>query len=614
MLIALLLLSGALSVQPARAVYASAQHGRTAFLAARDALSQQDFAVATGKLQEAVAAFTEAERRMGGLLPLRWIPLVATQVRAVDKLLDVGIAAGNAAIKLGTVALHVTAPLAGDDVSFASIPAAQKEEVLRLVHDAQPELEQAKRDLDVAATALDDVPRFGLFGPVADAVGAFDDQLPPLRSSLERALPVVRVLPDVLGYPTRRSYLFLLQNNTELRPTGGFIGTYGILSFENGEIVSFTTKNVYELDDAAGAMDSVPPEPLRRYLAATTWYFRDSNWSPDFPTAAREALRLYDVETKKAHTLDGVIAVTPVFIASLMEATGPLTVQGIRFTAENLVDTLEYEVEIGYAKKGIAEQDRKQIIASLSAQLFNKLLALPHERWNDLWKILVHDVEQKHVLMYLRGGEEQQLVQSLGWGGEVRSTDGDYLFIVDANLASLKTDPGVRRSITYSVARDGEDAVATAVITYRNEGTFNWKSTRYRTYTRVYVPSGSTLLSADGFFTDDKLHNGIPTQPTVGEELGKTVIGGFLSIEPKQERTLTLRYRLPATLAAPLAKGAYSLLLQKQAGTDARDLQLDITAGRRLQSYTPAVGATVDGSTYRLTSTLDKDLRVTLAP
>ncbi len=40
------------------------------------------------------------------------------------------------------------------------------------------------------------------------------------------------------------------------------------------------------------------------------WVFRDSNWSPDFPTAARQAVALY--RPGQPVSVDGVVALGPV--------------------------------------------------------------------------------------------------------------------------------------------------------------------------------------------------------------------------------------------------------------------------------------------------------------
>ena len=228
------------------------------------------------------------------------------------------------------------------------------------------------------------------------------------------------MIPKIAGYPESKTYLFLLENNTELRPTGGFIGTYGTLKVKDGEIEDFVTDNIYNLDVPAESFLNIdPPEPLKKYLKSERWFLRDSNWSPDFPATAEKALWFYEQERGPVKNFDGVIAVTPTFIESLIELTGELTVQGITFNKENFVDTLQYQVEQGYYRQGISDSERKEIIGQLSAMLLDRLLALPQSKWDDFWTTFTNDIEHKQILIYLRDPVAQATVSQENWGGEV---------------------------------------------------------------------------------------------------------------------------------------------------------------------------------------------------
>jgi hypothetical protein len=69
------------------------------------------------------------------------------------------------------------------------------------------------------------------------------------KNIVEVLIETIDVLPDFLGVGNeKKDYLVLLQNEMELRATGGFIGSYGILSFQNGRLMGFDIKDVYEAD------------------------------------------------------------------------------------------------------------------------------------------------------------------------------------------------------------------------------------------------------------------------------------------------------------------------------------------------------------------------------
>jgi len=471
-----------------------------------------------------------------------------------------------------------------------------------------------KDSIDRSANLIDQISDEDILEPLAQVVSPAKENINLAKTMIDKALPMLDIIPRVAGYPTEKKYLFLLQNNSELRPTGGFIGTYGILKMKDGEIAEFKTDNIYNLDAfVEGILDIKPPAPMVKYLTQDHWYMRDSNWSPDWPTAAQKAEEFYnserdiianlDLEEARKNNekikditplyeqsdVDGVIAVTPELITDLLKITGPITVGGIRFTDENLVDELEFRVGKEYAALGISDANRKEIIRSLADQIKAKLLAMPYHQLIDIVDLVAKALDQKEVLIYDKDPSLQALIDDRNWSGRVRATDGDYFYIVDTNLASLKTDQVIGRYAKYSISRKNGDLIATLESTYSHTGSFNWKTTRLRNYVRVYVPAGSELISSTGFTENDKLFDPARTaRPAeVYNELGKTVFAGFISIEPHETGTFTLTYKLPQSIKQKFDQSSYSLLVQKQPGTN-RFLTFDLKFGKNIESAYPA--------------------------
>ncbi|MFA5318027.1 MAG: DUF4012 domain-containing protein [Patescibacteria group bacterium] len=121
---------------------------------------------------------------------------------------------------------------------------------------------------------------------------------------------IINLLHSLLFEEQEQVYLILLQNNTELRPTGGFIGNYGILKIKEGRITSLYIDDIYNLDKLAEEkLEIIPPEPLRKYFNRERWFLRDINWSPDFSISAHRAWAMYLLEGGQ-EKIDGIIAVT----------------------------------------------------------------------------------------------------------------------------------------------------------------------------------------------------------------------------------------------------------------------------------------------------------------
>lgn len=555
----------------------AAKDGKAALERAQVLAREQEFAGAQTALDEAALAFSESQKGIDRLIILKVLPVAKTQLAAADHLLEAGIQLTTALKRLLVWVEKTLTALGSTDVRISSLAPEQTRELLRRLYEAEPDLQGIKAQVDLARQAADHIPRRGLLAPVRKVVTPFRAQLEDLQESVSQLVPLSRFLPPLAGYPEPKTYLFLLQNNTELRPTGGFIGTYGILTLRDGQITSFRTDNAYNLDlKVRGVLKVAPPEPLAKYNFSEGWFFRDSNWSPDFPTAARQALWFYRQEGGTGH-VDGVIAVTPTFVSSLLKHTGPLDVNGTKVDAKNLVEFLRFQVDEGYLREGLPESERKEIVGLLTGQLLEKLLGLEASRWPDVFQTIEENTKEKQIFVYLENSELQALASAVNWSGEIRSTPDDFLFVVDANIGSLKSDPFVQRSLAYTVHQEGSELQATLEITYDHQGELSKTVTRYRTYTRVYVPKGSELISADGpmIRCQDARLGTVKTE----EEFDRAVFGFFSCTEPKERRTVRLTYRLPPSLLPSPTDAGYALLVQKQGGTSSYPLTvtLDLT-------------------------------------
>lgn len=375
---------------------------------------------------------------------------------------------------------------------------------------------------------------------------------------------VLLLAPAFLSNEEAKTFLLLFQNNNELRATGGFWGSYGILTLERGKITKLFTDDIYHLDsEVIGKLKIEPPAPIKKYLNVNYWYLRDANWSPDFPTSANEALRFYKLEGGK-EKIDGVIAITPKVISDMLAVAGSLVVDGINYGADNFLSTLQYEVEKNYESRGASQWDRKDVIGQIASKLVERVWQLDL-RQTSLIASSVHDnLQNKNIIFYFPDQQQQNLVVRNNWSGEIRSSSADYLAVIDSNMAAFKSNQYVDRTISYDVQKkvisnDQYYYLATVKIKYQHRGSFSWDSTRYRTYTRVYVPQGAILNYWSGAMENDRSTK--PGVIDIGQEFGKTYFGTFIAVEPGQSGELIFSYRLPVNF------NPYSLLYQKQPGT-----------------------------------------------
>ncbi len=572
----------------------------------QESLVARDWAKTRELMDSVNININELERSIDRMYPITLVPGISGEVKATKSLL----AASKLTVASGISVVDwvQTIPILSEKEFglFSELTVQDKSVLLESLAGSSELWERINNQTTLALSFLEDAQTQTKLPIVNNQINNLGSKLYKGQTLFSQIQPWIAVAPEVLGHPKEKTYLLLLQNNTELRPTGGFIGTYGVLKIRNGELTSFVTDNVYNLDEPAKAYNTkVPPLPLQKYIKQSQWFFRDVNWDPDFPTTAQNAIQFYKDERGPVRNFDGVFAFTPELIEDLLAVVGPVYVDEKEFTADNLIYTLAYHVELGFKEEGVNIYNRKQIIDDVAQQLKEKLFSLSPSQMNDLAPLVFDALSERQVMFYFSDEKVGDIVASFGWDGRILGAKGDYLHVVDANLGSLKSDPAINRSISYTVEPTEEGELqATASVTYEHTADFDWKTTRYRTYTRIYVPQGSTLVSADG--NEEEL--------AITDEHGKTVFGTFISIEPLDTETLSFTYILPEELTQQIFADEYRLLIQKQAGTRAHDLELDITLPYKINVITPSDVFDKGGNQIKGTWDLSQDREVLLQP
>jgi len=415
------------------------------------------------------------------------------------------------------------------------------------------------------------------------------------------------LLHEALGFKEAQTYLVLFMNNTEIRPGGGFLGTYAVLQVKDGHPQILKVEGTEILDNSAPKDFQVePPKEMKELIKVKRWNFRDSNWYPDFALSAAKGLELYKMENGlSANEIDGVIGFTPTLIEDLLRITGPVIVEGEEFNAQNFLEKIEFEVEYGYAEKGVEFRDRKQMLSKLSYEVLRKGVREMYRKWPEYLSLMDKMIKEKQVVAYSLNPDLQKFILSKGLAGELKESPVDYLLWADANLGSLKTDLAVDRNLTYEIKPDGQGYLAKVTMHYDHNGVYDWRTTRYQTFARLYVPKGSKVLTVNGQSVEKGIKD--PFFST-GEEKGRAWFGAFIVIEPGKEKDLTFEYLLPSAVVQKIVSGDYELLAQKQIGTPANELKLNLDFGRQVYSAQPGEDKEFFGDKkYTFTTDLRED-------
>jgi len=477
-------------------------------------------------------------------------------------------------------------------LNFSKFSKEEKGRVLKKIYQSAPDLEKIKKDLGVARSNIEKINPNGILILVKWKILDLKEKVSFADNLLKRSIPLSNLLPIIAGYPEKKSYLLVLQNSDELRPTGGFIGTYGIMETELGDFMRLDTHDIYHMDMPIKDNFKVePPKPIKK-LFVPNWYMRDANWSPDWPTSAEKILWFYKEEDKLlppknqinnfSGEFSGVFAINPNFIIDLLNITGPITIKGVEYNKDNFVDVLQYKVERGYEQIGVSSWQRKEVIGDILKELKIRIFDLPASRWPEILDILDDNIAKKDILVYLKDNRLEKIVKEQKWGGEL--IDGkkntDYLMIVDANFGAFKTDAVMEKGVIYKVERRPDGLYAKLSLNYAHKGQEDYRTTTYKSYTRIYVPLGSTLIKTSGG----------ETKVEIGKEINKTVFGTYFRVNTGGIGILTFEYKLPKDIGS---NGLYDLYIQKQPGKKVESLIVDVVPGYKVKSYNP-VGFSAD--------------------
>ena len=571
------------------------------------------------EVEQGIAATRGKVDQLGTLLesdPLiglaRALPLSAADVHGADAILeaarrlldaaDHGLLIGRRFVELKE---RATSTASGDS-TLASM--------VELMATTRSAAVDAQQSVTSAAASLDRVPR-GLAGPIEAARSTMADKIHTYLPLLDAYVEVSARLPAMLGWDAPRRYLVLTQNPAELRPTGGYIGSYGIVVFDRAHVVEHTFRDVFLLDGPDNPFIA-PPEDLQDYVLGSGqgWQLSDANWSPDFPTSAQVAARLYASESQDAD-IDGVLGITTHTIDELLQVTGPVAVPGYDATISSGETTLKTLQLTRVAEPG---EDRKAFLSAFADELFARLIALPPNKWTEMVGHVDRFRSQRLLLAWFKDQDDQAMAAATGFDGAVRQDPGDFLYPVDANVTpASKINAIATRSLRLDVSLDDVgNALNTLEVSWDNPiDTPAGAPIRelptledlriLGTYFRLLVPERSRVEEVSGGTLDELTGPAI-----VDEEAGRAVIGTYLMIPPG-EGGLRYIWTSPYVVETEEIDSRYRLTIQKQPGLLPGPALGDRSDCRRAgRIISASAGVTSRGNTATLSTTFDRDIQL----
>lgn len=437
-------------------------------------------------------------------------------------------------------------------------------------------------------------------GPVSLEQGKISSSI---LQNIETINPLIKLLfatvdiaPAIFGLEGQRAYLILLQDNTELRPSGGTIESYGVLKLNMGKITEFTMHDVSDADSQLrGHVE--PPFGVRRYLQQVHWRMRDSGFDVDFVKSALSSSSFLFAETDQR--VDGVIALDASFIKSILHAIGPVKVISYGETVDE--KNLYFLIQ-SHAKKIPPDPVRqKEFLTSLSEAIVAKI-SNAKTPYLLVAQAILDALLQKHLLFAL-DSDLQNIFSVNGWSSSLWDERidspkqvNDFLGINEANLGMNKANYFVSRFISQKIVLNmSGDLSEELIIDYRNESKV-WPGGDYKNYLRIILPKNMKLMEISINDIPVRISSAVMSPPIYEaknfkapqgleveeiQEDGKKVIGFLVNVPLGK----TVKVKLKLDLAGNISGSdvfSYNLKLFKQPGVDSIPYSFSLTYPKEL--------------------------------
>ena len=404
-------------------------------------------------------------------------------------------------------------------------------------------------------------------------------------SSISQLFPI---LHELLAKDTEKTYVLLFANNMEIRPGGGFIGSFAVIHIKNYAISPIQTYDVYDADGQLIAHVD-PPAPIAQYLHQPHWFLRDSAFSPDFSENVNKA-KFFLSKTMKLDSIDGMALITTTAVQKVLQATGSLYVPDYKETinADNFYIKAQVYAENNFFPGSIK---KKQFLSAV----FDQLLIQLQDFSNAQTAIAIKSsLDEKQIVVSSQSDEIQQYLDNQYWSGRMLPATcpagktnciADYIFPVEANLGVNKANFSVRRSFSSDIDFSKEGVIRNRFTTlFVNDSIRDvFPGGVYKNYYQVFLPPNSVVnritknnVLIDQFDQDTTQYHRV---------------GMYIEIKPQEKAEITIDYSL--TPQIPKGKSIYQMIMQKQIGLPATDTNWTIHLPAHIyitnQNVTPLV-------------------------
>lgn len=433
------------------------ENARDSAQQAKDSLLQGD---TDGALRHAGDAQSHAQSARDATHSLPWN--VAAAVPWLGRPFETGQQISNVVLGL---AAEVLRPAAESGAALApdQLMAGGRLDVIRL-RGEEPKLAKLASDakrLNAQADAISD-PQF--VSVLGDARSQLQRQTADVAQVLDNTALAARIAPALTGADGPRTYFMGFQTNAEARGTGGLLGGFGVLRFDNGVPSVDTLAPNIDLDKPFTPIDLGPEYAANYGFTNPTTDYRNSNQSSHFPYAAQIWKSMWAQQS--GMNVDGVIALDPIALSYVLGAVGPVTMpDGEKITKDNVVELTESIAYVRFPDNQLARKEYLQGIATEVVKKVTGRLDSPRE----LLTALGRAVGERRIAVWSAYPEVQRLLEETPLAHVIPDDPAPYAEVVINNLGGNKLDYYLTREIEYVAdGCDGNTRMSTVTIRLKN--------------------------------------------------------------------------------------------------------------------------------------------------
>lgn len=395
-------------------------------------------------------------------------------------------------------------------------------------------------------------------------------------------------LEEIFAKNKKKTYLILFANNMELRPGGGFIGSFGVIKLTNFTLEDLQIYDVYDADGQLIAHIE-PPVAIRDYLGQPHWFLRDSAFSPDFVENYQQAKIFLEKELGLVN-FDGAILLTTSAIQNILSVFDKVYLPD--FNEMVTKDNFYLKTQL-YAEKNFfpGSTQKKSFLASLSRQVLINLETISPV---SLLEAVKKSLDEKQMLIYFEDTTVEKRIDSLYWSGrliqsvcpaEIHDCLMDFVFPYDANLGVNKANFFINHFLESDINIDSQGKITNLItIKIKNYSKYNvFPGGIYKNYFQLIMPKNALIKSVT--------KNDVQVENYDQENEPIRKIGFLIEIQPQQSAEIKIIYELADKLKR--GKNNYQLIVQKQIGSQNSDLIVKINLAKNIsilnQNFLPLV-------------------------